>query len=266
MKQLEFNNGNYLSRPETLALPARIAPSFVFYSNFFSIIYKASRKAKRGKYGDTEWYESSYDVFHILEKIGVRFHITGFEHFLNVEGPCIVIGNHMSMMETVILPIILRSDKRLTFVVKESLLSYPVFKHVMRSREPIAVTRTNPRQDLKVVMEQGVETLVQGISIVVFPQTTRSITFDPAQMSSIGVKLAKKAGVPIIPLALQTSAWSNGKLIKDLGKIDAAKDVYIAFDAPISVKGKGGEEHQMIIEFIQAKLQEWNKMSRYPVS
>jgi 1-acyl-sn-glycerol-3-phosphate acyltransferase len=80
-------------------------------------------------------------------------------------------------------------------------------------------------------------------------------------MNSIGVKLAKKAGVPIIPLALQTSAWGNGKMIKDLGKIDSAKKVYFAFDAPLMVKGKGGEEHEMIIEFIQAKLKEWERLS-----
>ena len=78
-------------------------------------------------------------------------------------------------------------------------------------------------------------------------------------MSSIGVKLAKKAGVPVIPLALQTSAWKNGKFIKDFGGIDAEKDAHFSFGEPIHVKGKGAEEHQMIIEFIEAKLKEWDK-------
>jgi len=170
-----------------------------------------------------------------------------------------VIGNHMSMMETVILPFILSSSEKVTFVIKESLLHYPFFKYVMRSRDPIAVTRSNPRQDFKTVMEQGVERIGRGISIVVFPQTTRAHIFDPSKMSSIGVKLAKKAGVPIVPLALQTSAWSNGKIIKDLGKIDVQKGVYFSFGEPITVEGKGTEEQQRITDFIQAKLQEWKK-------
>jgi 1-acyl-sn-glycerol-3-phosphate acyltransferase len=260
-KAIECKNGAYITQPEKISFLAGAFPSLFFYCGFLYIIWKASRKARRGIYNDAEWYMSSYDVFHRLEKVGVDFHITGLENFLNVEGPCIVVGNHMSMMETVILPIILSSAKRLTYVIKESLLSYPVFKHVMRSRDPIAVTRTNPRQDFKTVMEQGMARLGNGISIIVFPQTTRALTFDPEQMNSIGVKLAKKAGVPIIPLALQTSAWGNGKMIKDLGKIDSAKKVYFAFDAPLMVKGKGGEEHEMIIEFIQAKLKEWERLS-----
>ena len=61
----------------------------------------------------------------------------------------------MSMMETLILPVMVQPIKPVTFVVKETLLSYPVFKHIMLSRNPIAVTRTNPRQDLKTVLNEG---------------------------------------------------------------------------------------------------------------
>jgi 1-acyl-sn-glycerol-3-phosphate acyltransferase len=136
-------------------------------------------------------------------------------------------------------------------------LDYPVFKHVMRSRDLIAVTRTNPRQDLMAVLEGGLERLKKGISIVVFPQTTRTLTFNEKKFTTIGVKLAQRAGVPIIPLALKTDAWGNGKRLKDFGKIDASKSVKFAFGAPMRVKGRGGEEHQAIIEFIAHKLKEW---------
>ncbi len=265
MKLLNYSNETYLTGPRTISLPARIAPSLFFYWRFFGIVYTASRKAKRGVYDDAEWYNSSFQVVDCLERIGIRFQVTGIEHFQKVEGPCVVIGNHMSMMETVVLPIIIGSVKRLTFVIKESLLAYPVFKHIMRSRDPIAVSRTNPRQDLVKVMELGMERLEGGVSIIVFPQTTRAATFDPAQMSSIGVKLAKKAGVPIMPLALKTSAWKNGKIIKDLGKIDVPNDVHFAFDAPLTVQGKGTEEHQRIVDFIQNKLREWKETDTIPV-
>ena len=260
MKQLNFTNNEYITPPETSSFWAGLTPSLVFYCRFLWIVYCAGMKAKKRVYDDAQWYGSSYDVLHVLEQVGIRFQVTGFEHFQKIEGPFVVIGNHMSMMETVVLPIFLSySKKRLTFVIKESLLKYPVFKHVMSSREPIAVTRSNPRQDLKLVMEQGVERLDRGISVVVFPQATRALVFDPSKMSSIGVKLAKRAGVPIVPMALQTSAWGNGKLFKDLGRIDVKKDVHFAFGEPITVKGKGAEEQQQIIDFIQSKLQEWQE-------
>jgi 1-acyl-sn-glycerol-3-phosphate acyltransferase len=96
-----------------------------------------------------------------------------------------------------------------------------------------------------------------GVSIVVFPQTTRTPVFNPQQFNTIGVKLAKKAGVPIIPVALKSDAWGNGRLIKELGKIDPSRTVYFAFGEPFRIKDRGTEEHQNIIRFIQGKLGEW---------
>lgn len=238
---------------------ARTAPTLYFYSRLFAVVLKASGLAKRGRYDGVTWAASSLDILHLLEDVGVHISITGLDEFRKVAGPCVVIGNHMSMMETVVLPVMVQPLKPVTFVIKESLLKYPVFQHVMRSRDPVAVSRTNPRQDLKIVLEEGEKRLRQGISIIVFPQTTRTESFEPSQMSSIGVKLAKRAGVPIIPLALKTDAWMNGKILKDFGRIDAAKAVHFAFGAPLSVVGKGTEEQQRVAEFISGKLAGWGQ-------
>jgi 1-acyl-sn-glycerol-3-phosphate acyltransferase len=163
----------------------------------------------------------------------------------------------MSLLETVVLPIIVRPVRDVTFIVKESLLHYPVFKHIMRTREPIAVTRTNPRQDFKAVLEGGKERLERNISIIVFPQTTRTASFDPSEFNTIGVKLARSARVPVVPLALRTDAWGLGKWLKDFGRIDPTKIARFAFGEPLHIQGRGIEEHQAIIDFISSKLEEW---------
>ncbi len=165
----------------------------------------------------------------------------------------------MSILETVILPAIIRPLKNVTFIIKTSLLKYPVFKHIMLSTNPIALTRTDPRTDFKTVMREGQDRLGKGISLIVFPQTTRTDRLIPEQFSTIGVKLALKGKVPIVPMALLTDAWGNGKLIKDFGKIDTSKKVYISFGEPIDVSGKGADEHKKIINFIEEKHQLWRK-------
>ncbi|MDR3631561.1 MAG: lysophospholipid acyltransferase family protein [Desulfocapsaceae bacterium] len=256
MKQLDIQT-TYLTTPQRASFLTRLVPSIRFYCRFIAIVIRASRLARRGIYNDQEWITSSFNVFRQLERIGVCFHISGIEHLRDLEGPCVIIGNHMSLMESVVLPVIIGPIKAITFIVKESLLTYPVFRHIMRSRNPIAVTRINPKHDLQTVMKEGVDRLQRGISVIVFPQTTRSPSFDPEQMSSIGVKLAKKAGVPIIPLALRTSSWKNGKIIKDFGKIDVSEVVRFSFGESLRVQGKGGEEHQKVTEFIEGKLKEW---------
>jgi len=232
-------------------------PSVIFYFHLCCIVWRASRLAKQNRYDSSNWVESSYEVLQRLEKVGVRVEISGVENIIGVSGPAVIIGNHMSMMETLLLPAMIQPIKPVTFVVKEALLDYPVFKYVMRSRKPIAVTRTNPRQDLKTVLSEGLDRLKKNVSIIVFPQTTRSHDFDAGQMSSIGVKLAKKAGVPIVPLALKTDCWQNGKKIKDFGKLDVSKTAHFAFGTPLTVEGKGEAEHTRINTFISQKIQEW---------
>lgn len=257
MHKLQYNDNHYLTEKRLLSFWSRSRPSLVFYFWLIVIIYNASRVARKGKYDGAAWAESSFAVMKRLEEAGIRINISGIENVVQQDGPVLFIGNHMSMLETLVLPIVLQPIKAATFVVKEALLSYPVFKHVMRARKPIAVTRTNPRQDLKTVLQQGVEKLKRGVSIIIFPQTTRSHTFDPKQMSSIGVKLAQRAGVPIIPVALKTDCWQNGKKFKDFGALDTSKMAYFAFGKPIFVEGKGAKEQTAINDFISKKISEW---------
>jgi len=201
----------------------RAFPSLVFYFHLVLIVWRAGMQAKKGRYSDRQWVESSFEVLNRLERAGIRMEISGVETLERLPGPVVFVANHMSMMETMILPVIIQPVTPITYVIKQSLLEYPVFKYVMRSRNPIAVSRSNPRQDLKTVLEEGVARLGDGVSVIVFPQTTRSHSFDRQQMSSIGVKLAKRAGVPVVPIALKTDCWNNGSLVKDCGRLDPSK-------------------------------------------
>lgn len=234
-------------------------PSLLFYPQLLCIVFKGSAKAKRGRYGNAAWTESSLATLHALERLGVEVEIAGTGHFRALDGPCVFLANHMSTLETFVLPCIIEPHKDVTFVVKQSLVEYPVFKHIMRSRDPITVGRTNPRDDLRAVLDGGAERLKAGRSIVIFPQTTRTAGFDPKSFNTIGIKLAKRAGVPVVPVALKTDAWGNGKLLKDFGRIDPSKKVHFAFGKPLLIKGRGTEEQNEIIDFITGKLNEWSR-------
>jgi 1-acyl-sn-glycerol-3-phosphate acyltransferase len=229
-----------------------------------TIVSGSSSRAKRGRYGDSGWAESSREIMMALEHAGVVFEVTGADHFINLGVPCVFIGNHMSTLETFILPCIIEPFKDVTFVVKKSLIDYPVFRYVMRSRDPVVVGRVNAREDLRAVLEGGTERLDAGRSIIIFPQTTRTPVFDAAAFNTIGIKLARKAGVPVIPIALKTDAWGNGKHLKDFGRIDPSRKVHFAFGEPLYIKGNGAGEHQRMIEFISGKLKAWEDKSTNP--
>ena len=252
-----FVGGAYRTVPGDRSFFARFFPGLDFYTWFAYFVCKGSNNARRGRYGDVDWSQNSMEVLRALESVGVQIEITGTDHFSQLPGPCVFIGNHMSTLEAFVLPTIIQPLKRVAFVVKKSLVEYPIFGHLMRARNPIVVGRTNPREDLKAVFDGGVERLQSGISIVVFPQKTRAAQFDPATFNSIGIKLAKRAHVPVIPLALKTDAWGNGVRLKDFGKIDPAKAVHFAFGEPLWVQGSGTAEHRQIVEFIREHLVSW---------
>jgi len=230
-----------------------------FTYKYACIVLITRKQAKSGLYDDKAWADSSYYIFRFIEKTGGKFHLSGMENIAKSPEPVLFIGNHMSTLETMILPCIIQPLRKVTFVVKESLVNHPLFGDVMRSRDPIVVGRSDPRKDLEAVMNGGMELLSKGISIVIFPQSTRSLEFKPEEFNSLGVKLAKKAGVKIIPVALKTNYWQNGKIIKELGPIDRHKPIHIKFGEPFPVTGSGKEENQKIIDFIQASLLEWRQ-------
>jgi 1-acyl-sn-glycerol-3-phosphate acyltransferase len=233
---------------------------FYFTLKYAQIVFSSRKEAIIGTYDNAAWADSSYFIFKFIEKTGGKFHISGMEHIAETPDPVLFIGNHMSTLETMVLPAIIAPHRRVTFVVKESLVSHPLFGDVMRSRDPIIVGRTDPRKDLEAVLNGGMELLSKGISIVIFPQSTRSIEFKPEDFNTLGVKLAKKAGVKVVPIALKTDFWGQGKVIKELGPIDRHKQIFIKFGEPFEVTESGKEENQKIIDFIQSSLNEWQKL------
>lgn len=258
MESFAFENGTYRTAPRRVSFLARALPSISFYRLLFHHVLHASRMGKRGRLDRRELWKSAFGVQQALETVGVMFEISGMEHVRGLEGPCVFAANHMSALETFVLPAIIVPFKDLTFVVKRSLAAdYPVYRHIIRALDPITVGRRNPREDLRAIMEGGTERLKAGRSLAVFPQSTRSTSFNPKEFNTIGIKLARRADVPLIPVAVKSDAWGNGRIIKDLGRVDPARRVYFCFGEPIRVRGRGDEEHARSIEFISQKLKEW---------
>lgn len=252
-----FNQPSYKTPLIPISNFVRRHPNIAHLSIFW-IIIKSGYNAYRNKYTSDSWIDSSEAVVKALENVGCIFEIEGLQHIHNIKEPCVIIGNHMSTLETFILPSIIRPWKPVSFVVKRSLVAYPFFGKVLSSQNPIVINRINPKEDFVTILKEGSRHLKNGTSIILFPQGTRSYEFKSNQFNSMGIKLARHTNVPIIPLAIKSDAWGLGKIIAELGAIQPKKTIHFSFEEPFYIHGSGKIEHQQVISFIQKKLSQWN--------
>jgi len=229
-----------------------------YYWRIFRVVYSGHCYSKRGQFGVETWADHSYGIHRAVEACGGRIIIDGMDLVaaLGVR-PVVYVGNHMSLLETLLIPVMALQFNYLATVVKESLVKYPIFGTVMRAVEPVTVSRRNPREDLKMVLEKGKEFLGAGRSVLIFPQSTRSRTIDPADFNSLGAKLAQRSNVPLVPVAVKTDFHGIGRWARDVGRIDRKKALHFRFGAPMDVEGNGREAHRKTVDFITGALAEW---------
>ena len=230
---------------------------FWYYRRLMGVILLGGRLYRANLYNRENWQDLSLDMWRAVEGCDGRAEVTGLEHLDTLAGPAVIVANHMSMLETFMIPAVVLPFTHMTFVVKRELMRVPLFRSVMLGVQPIVVTRDNPREDMKVLMEEGQRVLAGGRSIVVFPQSTRSPVLRPGQFNSIAVKLAKRANVPVLPLALKTDFQALGSWVKDVGRIHRDRKVCFAFGAAMTVEGNGREQQEGILDFIKTQYRSW---------
>lgn len=204
--------------------------------------------------------QHAWETFDGIERCGGEVILEGLANVpATPKTPAVYIGNHMSTLETVSVPALLRPQHS-TFVVKESLFEMMIFKHIMKGLRCIPMTRSNPIADLKRLYKEGRVHVQEGTSVIIFPQKTRAVEFKPDEFSSIGVKFAKREKIPVVPMALKTDMWGLGKKFTDFGPVDRSKKVHFALGEPMMVTRDNEKEvHEACIKFIEDKLKEWNE-------
>ena len=257
-----FDKDSYDTPPETkrsLMNRLLLGNRFYFYFNNFYIFFKTGMCAKRGELNAENQIFYSNQNLRLVENCGGKVHLKGLDNLTKLDGkPVILLGNHMSLLETALFHSIIRPRIDFTFVIKKALFKVPYFGDIMLALQAIPVTRKDPRSDLKMLLREGKYLVKNGKSIIMFPQGTRSEAFSPQKFSSIGIKLARTAKVDVVPFALKTDFLNNGKMFRDLGPVCPQNHVYFEFGEPIKLEGNGKEANQQVIDFIASRLEKWN--------
>ncbi len=259
-------HGSYETPPERRRrrLPGCVATP-VFHLVLVAIFWHGYWKARRADFESREWGPFCLRLLRLTEALGGAVHFEGFERVRNAAFPAVWVANHVSPLETYLLPLLLTRYSRVLVVLKESLAHYPLFGQVVRAIDPIRVQRRSALEDLRLTLRKGEEGLRNGRSVLIFPQGQRLESFDPRTFNTLGVRLARHAGVPLIPLAVRTDFLRLGRWIKDLVTVRTDRPVRIACGTPVPPETPPDQMHETAVRFIVDELDRWQREAPAPL-
>lgn len=181
----------------------------------------------------------------ILKKWDWTINVTGQEN-LPEDGPVVFISNHQGFAD--VLPFMCCVPFQCGYIAKEEIKKVPHFAKWIKRIRGIYINRGDARESLKSINE-GVEYLKQGFSIVIFPEGTRAKApdFEPGEFHHGSFKLATKAKVPIVPVTI------NGtyKLFEETGIVQKHQSFDVTFHEMIDVAAMDRSEYAVLPEKVR---------------
>jgi putative phosphoserine phosphatase/1-acylglycerol-3-phosphate O-acyltransferase len=133
--------------------------------------------------------------------VGIDVSVSGEEHLWS-HRPAVFIFNHQSGVDMLLLCRLLRRD--IIAVAKQEVRRNPIFGPVFAAAGTVFIDRFDHDKAV-VALKPVVESIRQGLSLVLAPEGTRSPTPCPGRFKKGAFHMAMAAGVPIVPIVLRNT-------------------------------------------------------------
>lgn len=141
----------------------------------------------------------------LLNLCGVTVTVKGREN-IPEDTAVLYVGNHRSYFD--ILVGYTTVPGLMGFVAKKEMLKFPLLRTWMRHVNCLFLDRQDIKAGLKTILE-GIEKVKSGVSMWIFPEGTRGKGEDELDMLPFkegSLKIAEKAGCPVVPVAMMKTA------------------------------------------------------------
>jgi putative phosphoserine phosphatase/1-acylglycerol-3-phosphate O-acyltransferase len=146
---------------------------------------------------------------------GVKLDIQGAEHARS-HRPAVFIINHQSSLVDAIVTFALLRDG-FTVVAKREVRDIPVLGQATWLADWAYVSRVGDRSQARAAVQDAVDKLEHGISVLLAPEGTRSVGPQLGPFKKGAFFMARAAGVPVVPIVMRNCGelmWRNGKALK----------------------------------------------------
>jgi 1-acyl-sn-glycerol-3-phosphate acyltransferase len=182
----------------------------------------------------------------ILFVAGAKLEVEGHDN-LDPDQPYVFMANHLSTFDIPATALILPGTVR--FIAKKELFKIPLFSHGMSAVGMIKIDRGNSEEARKTINE-AVEILRKGVSIIIFPEGTRSRTGEIQPFKKGGFILAMNSQIPIVPVSISGSQYVQRK--KSLVLVRG--NIKIRILPPVNTAGLKLEDRNTLVQDVRNRI------------
>lgn len=182
----------------------------------------------------------------IIRKTDSDVHVTGEEKL--PDGPVLVVANHQGLFD--ILALLGHLGKPVGFIAKKEIGKLPIVSNWMKLLHCVFIDRDDRRQSVKAI-NQGTDNLQEGHSIVIFPEGTRGEGSKLTPFKSGSLRLATKANVPILPVAID----GTYQLLEEGKGQVGTSTITLTINDPIYPEDYQDKKHNELAADIQAIIE-----------
>lgn len=165
-----------------------------------------------------------------IRSSGSSVRLTGLDN-LRLDGPQIIVSNHESWFD--VFALAARLPVRYRFVAKEELGRVPLFGAAWRTCGHVSINRKDRSSAADSLGEAGERVRKDALTIVMFPEGTRSDSGKLQPFRKGAFVLAIQTGIPVVPVAI---IGSRAVMRKGSWKVGRG-EIEVRIGAPIPVEG-----------------------------
>jgi len=159
----------------------------------------------------------------------------------------IYMSNHQSNFDIPVLLTYIPGQFR--WLAKAELFKIPIFGHGMRGAGYISIDRFDRHSAFQSI-DQAAKKIKDGVSVMIFPEGTRSTDGSIRPFKKGGFIMAVDSGVPIVPVIIR-GTWPI--MSKDSLRINPG-DVHLEIKQPIDTSGFTRDTKDILIDRVRAAI------------
>jgi len=182
----------------------------------------------------------------LLRTNGIRLRLDGMEN-LKKDQSYILVSNHASILD--IPALISAAPFPVRFLAKKSLLWFPIFGWVLYFSGHILIDRESAQSALR-SLKKAPSLLKKGISIIVFPEGTRSPDGEVKEFKRGAFLLAQHSKFPVVPISIS----GTYDMLPRHGWCFWPGAIHIRMSKPIPTRGLSHKELDVLMRRVRETI------------